>query len=119
MSNWNPKPLRPENKNPLFQMNEEWTVKKSLSPIEKQRLQDGTPHTAVRNQHMGPGKTPGIDGPDLYVGEVSKSSASPRKYLEPDDVVKSFLAKGAPGQDDADEDEEKSESMTKIVGPSD
>lgn len=47
MSNWNPKPLRPQPKNPLFPLVEGETIIKSETPIEVQRRKDGTPITRM------------------------------------------------------------------------
>jgi hypothetical protein len=105
MSNWNPKPLRPQDPNPLFKMGDDYTVRKSLSPIEKQRIQDGTPHTKTGRTRLKPGNVEPIDGPELYLHKsVKKEDAPPPP--DPDEVVKSFLAKG-PEAEPCEEDEKK------------
>jgi len=94
MSNWSPKPVRPEDPNPLFQMNEEYTVKKSLSPIEHQRLADGTPHTVPGPTRLHPGNVePVHESPELYLEQMEKSDP-PAPKLDADLIVKSFLEKG-------------------------
>lgn len=45
MEQWSPKPLRPFVNLPL---EPETVVIKGRTPIEKQRAQDGTPHTSMR-----------------------------------------------------------------------
>lgn len=103
MSNWNPKPLRPEDPNPLFGMNEEFTVKGEPSPVEKQRIADGTPHTKGGPTRLRPGLVAQDDsGPELYLGKsvnsISDTDDEPEahmdKSVDPDAVVKSFLSKG-------------------------
>ena len=88
MSNWNPKPLRPADPNPLFQMGDETYVVKGQSAIQRQRAADGTPHTKCRPS--------ALSAPDyaLYLedGKIQKSEPAPvAKALDPDLVVKSFL----------------------------
>lgn len=95
MSNWAPKPLRSQDPQPLFKQDDSFTVTKSssLTPLQRQRLQDGTPHTRGSQYRIEPGTAPQIGGPELYLGDVSKSQA-PEESIDADDIVKSFLSKG-------------------------
>lgn len=82
---------RPKDPNPIFQMSEPETVIKGQSPIERQRAEDGTPHTITGVPCDSP------KGPTLYLGtEVKKSVPVKRekevtKSLDPAAVVKAYL----------------------------
>lgn len=117
MSNWHPKPIRPQDPNPLFQKDEGFTVKKSadLSPIQQQRLQDGTQHTRGSQYRVPVGRLPQVGGPTLYLGEVEKSVKDEAPAVNPDDVVKGFLSKGLEIEIEEDDDEEETE---KAASPS-
>ncbi len=105
--NWHPKPRRPVDPNPLFTEGDSYTIRKSstLSPIERQRIQDGTPHTRGGRYSFQPGQIEPTDGPRLYIGgdAVEKSVQPTRPNV--DELVKSFLAKGVAA--DEEEDTEK------------
>lgn len=90
---WAPKPLRPEFQNELFPMVEAPTVVKSMTNIERQREQDGTPMTAVRPSRLQPPDMP------LYINKgslVEKYDERPKMpKQEPEDpmtTVKSYIA---------------------------
>lgn len=101
MSNWSPKPLRPEDPNPLFNINDETYVVKAQNAMEVQRSMDGSPHTKLRPSNISP------KGESLYIqGEPETVSKAVDPAWDPDAVVKSFLAKGSV-PDFAEEDEEK------------
>ena len=97
MSNWNPKPRRDKDPNPLFPVEEVPMVQKALSPIERQRANDGSPMTAVRPSAL---KAP---DPQLtlkkgsHAGNIKEGRHDPVKSdppitkVTPDDVVKAFL----------------------------
>ena len=96
--NWNPKPRRPTDPNPLFTMDESYEVQKSLTPIQRQRLEDGTPHTKCRPSALSAkdytlylGEEPVSKGADPREGQGVTNTDPP--LMDPDQVVKSFLAK--------------------------
>ena len=84
------KPAREPNTNGLFVMDEEMTiVKKGLTPIQRQRAIDGTPHTITGTMAIKP------DEPELYLEghRMSKSvKEDPKPAYDPDAVVKAYLA---------------------------
>lgn len=88
-----PKPLRGEDPNPLFKQNDGYTVRKSYSPIERQRMADGTQHSMHRPSAVEPKDY------DLYIGadKVSKSKKKEEdkslnvKDRDPDEVIKAFM----------------------------
>ena len=106
-NNWHPKPLRPKDPSPLFRQDDSFVVRPnaSLTPMQRQRIQDGTQHTRGSQHRILPTQAAQNSGPVLYLGgdDVSKSESCKEK-LDPDDVVKSFLAKGC---DPAEEDTAK------------
>lgn len=112
MSNWHPKPRRPQDPNPLFQEDTGFTITKSAdrTPLQKQRLEDGTPHTRGSQFRVPVGRLPQIGGPELYLEGVEKSQKDGPAPIDPDAVVKGFL-----GQDD-DEDTEKAAPKASTMG---
>lgn len=97
---WAPKPLRPAAENPLFEMVESPTVVKGLTPIQRQRLADGTPHT-VTGLPVGAPPDPVLALPPSMLKKgslVEKYDERPKQpKQDPEDpmtVVKSYLAKG-------------------------
>lgn len=86
-----PVPFRKSDSDPLFKVeNDGYTVRKSLSPIERQRAADGTPHTNSR-----PSAVEAKDY-DLYVTvEKSKKDKDDKslnaKKCDPDEIVKAFM----------------------------
>lgn len=88
-----PVPFRKNDPDPLFKVDDDgYTVRKSYSPIERQRMADGTPHTNTR-----PSAVEAKDY-DLYIGEdkVTKSKKKDDKSLnakkcDPDEVIKAFM----------------------------
>lgn len=119
---WAPKPLRPESDNPLFQLVESPTVVKGLSPMQRQRLADGTPHTVTAATALRPAD-PVLSLPDSLLSKgslVAKYDERPKQpKQDPEDpmtVVKAYLAfKGADAKDpDADSDE-KMQKVSKSV----
>lgn len=109
MSNWHPKPIRPHESNPIFVEDKSFTIKKSseLTPIQRQRMLDGTQHTRGSQYRIPVGSQPQVSGPMLYLGPpVEKSQTAGKTSLDPDAVVKSFLAKGYEPEE-AEEETEK------------
>ena len=99
-----PQPLRKKDPSPLFKEADDGYVVKAASPIERQRKADGSLHSMNRRSSVEPKDT-------LYIGEdkISKSSKSVSAQMEedvdPDDVIKAFMAKGQlPDADDEDEE---------------
>lgn len=89
MSYWAPETLRKSDPNGLFKMEEEFTVvKKSLTPIQAQRMLDGTPHTKGARSALRP------EGPTLHLEGLSKSVNADKKApaLDADEVLKAYLA---------------------------
>lgn len=97
MSNWNPKPLRPEDPNPLFKMVDEKPVIKSRTDMERQRDADGTPHTITGRTSLRP---PGVR---LFVQDDSVEKSTKKQSLnakenaeedavDPEKIVKAYLA---------------------------
>lgn len=94
-----PQPLRKSDSDPLFKEGDDGYVVKALSPIERQRKLDGTPHTSNRQSAFRPKDT------ELYIGEdkISKASlpdaksvsAQSERDIDPDEVVKAFMASGS------------------------
>lgn len=118
MPNWNPKPLRPAAENPLFTENQGYTITKSqsLSPMERQRLADGTPHTKTGRTGLRPPLVQRVgDEPELYLGksvnEDDKDADEVQKSLNPDLIVKSYL-----GQDGEDTEKGEGDSLGTKAG---
>ncbi len=114
MSNWHPKPLRPKDPNPLCTQDDSYVIKKSsdLTPIQRQRIQDGTPHTRGSQYRIQPTQATQITGPRLYIGDDVSKSISNDKESDPvppnaDEIVKSFLSKGHVAGHEEEEDTEK------------
>lgn len=109
MSNWHPKPLRPADPNPLFQMDTDaGYVVKSQTPIQRQRELDGTPHTKMRPSPLhAPDYALFLEDSKLNKSESAQPPVKTDPPLNPDMVVKSFMAKGV-----VDEDEESAEKGT-------
>lgn len=102
MSNWNPKPKRPQDPNPLFKMDErEEYVVKGLTPIERQRRADGTPHTTGNRTRLVPAESFYLEAEKL---DKSQPPAPKKPSLDPDAVVKSFLEKSRSGSAVEEED---------------
>jgi hypothetical protein len=112
-----PKPLRQSDPNTLFKEADDGYVVKGRTAIERQRDADGTGYSMTRPSSVEPKDY------SLYIGEdkVNKStksvSAQMEEDVDPDEVIKSYMEKGAPtaphlppvgksGNDD-DEDTEK------------
>lgn len=98
MSMWAPKPLRPDSENPLFEMVEAPVVVKGLSPIQRQRLADGSQHTITGPTALRPAD-PVLSLPETMVKKgslVEKYDERPKPIKQdPEDpmtVVKSYLA---------------------------
>lgn len=113
MSYWSPKPLRPQDPNPLFQESKDdtYTVK-GLSPIERQRRTDGTPYTVGGRTALRPEET-------FYLSDdkIDKAQPSaPAKTLDPDAVVKSFFEKAVPDEDAEDSEKGALADAGKQVG---
>jgi hypothetical protein len=99
---WSPKPLRPASANPIFEMVEPETVVKGLSPMQRQRLEDGTPITRQGPTALRPADPELVIRPDLAKGSYAatleskspKYGAPPRQDpQEPLGVIKSYLEK--------------------------
>lgn len=90
-----PRPLqRPASDNSLFALVEQEVVVRELSPIQRQRVEDGTPHTRTAFTALRPPE------PKLYLEGISKGvnsdgvkddRANPMPVTDPDAVVKAFL----------------------------
>lgn len=94
MDNWHPKPLRPASENPIFQEPEDTYVVKAMTPMQRQRYEDGSQHSKARPSRLGP---PGVS---LVLGEdkIDKSKSvnvdrddGDRDDVDPDEVVKNYL----------------------------
>jgi hypothetical protein len=117
---WAPKPLRPDATNPLFEMVEAPIVVKGLSPIQRQRLADGTPHTVTGPTALR-APDPALVLPETLVKKgslVEKYDERPKQpKQDPEDpmtVVKSYLA--FEGKDDPDSDsKEKMQRVHKSI----
>ena len=83
---YNPKPLRPEDPNPLFKFCNDYEFEKELTPIQRQRRVDGTQHTKTGLTKLNPGNVEPVTGPKLELNKAVK----PTK-IDPDAVVKAFL----------------------------
>lgn len=90
-----PVPFRKSDPDPLFKEDKDgYTVRKSYSPIERQRMADGTQHSMNRPSALAPKDY------DLYIGEdkVSKSKKKKEedkslnvKDRDPDEIIKAFM----------------------------
>ncbi len=117
---WAPKPNRPESANPLFEMVEAPIVVKGLTPIQRQRLADGTPHTVTGRTALRPAD-PELKLPESMVKKgslVEKYDERPKQpKQDPEDpmtVVKSYLA--FEGKSDPDFDsKEKMQRVHKSI----
>ena len=96
MSHWAPQPRMKADEHGLFKMDESVTVvNKGLTPIQRQRRLDGTPHTVTGYQCDKP------EDPVIYLGsdKISKSSLNADDHKEktsacdPDEVIKAYLNK--------------------------
>lgn len=115
---WSPKPLRPEIAGRgLFDIVEDPIIVKGLSPIQEQRLRDGTPHTRGGLPVGGPPDPVLSLKPSLMKSSlVAKYDERPQQpKMDPVDpmmVVKSYLAKS---DEVAEEDKkEMAKSMSKM-----
>lgn len=91
---WSPKPLRPTYNLPE---NEDYSVKTSLTPMERQRISDGTPITVSRPGDLKPAD------PKIYLGKGSlaenlppvayKTNTDPPQFCEHNfsELVKAYL----------------------------
>lgn len=80
---------RPIDPNPLFRMDDDPVVAKSLTPLQRQREKDGTPITTGNPTSLHPPDT------ELYLEGLTKSTEEPiekSEPLDPDAVVKAFMA---------------------------
>lgn len=99
---WSPKPIRPVADSPLFEWVEAPTVVKGLSPIQRQRLADGTPHTVTgRTCLRAPDPVLALPESMLNKGSlVEKYDERPKQPkqdpVDPMTVVKSYLAEKEP-----------------------
>jgi hypothetical protein len=97
---WAPKPLVTADPAGLFPVDDSYeVVKKGLTPMERQRRLDGTPHTKTGRTALRP------EGPTLYLGSERlskgvkdsadcadpKDRKNPKPALDADDVIKAFL----------------------------
>lgn len=90
-----PQPLKKSDSDPLFKEGDDGYIVKAVSPIERQRKLDGTPHTSSHPNGIEP------KGTELYIGEdkISKASLPDAKSvsaqmdndIDPDEVVKAFM----------------------------
>jgi hypothetical protein len=91
---WEPKPLRPMYNLPV---NEEYRIKKDLTPMERQRRSDGSPITVSRPYDLKPAD------PKIYLGKgslaeklppaTSQTNTDPPQFCEHSfsELVKSYL----------------------------
>lgn len=96
-SYWSPKPLRPAAINPLFQMVESETVVKGLSPIQRQRKEDGTPLTRGARTSLRPADPELTLRDDLVKGSIAEKFAKRPEQpkmdpVDPISVVKAYMA---------------------------
>lgn len=118
MTWWSPKPLRGvSHTNSLFQIVEPVTVVKGLSPIERQRKEDGTPITRQPPSALRPPDAVLSLKNDLinkgsmvarFENKFPKNSTPRQDPAEPLGVIKSYLAYKA--QECGDEDEKVSKA---------
>lgn len=96
---WNPKPMRPQSDNPLFVMVESELVVKGLSPMQRQRLADGTPMTVSGPTALRPADpTLVLKGSlveKLEEGGKGKHDEVVQDPVDPLGVIKSFLEQGS------------------------
>ena len=117
---WSPKPLRPTPENPLFKLTEPETVVKELSPIQRQRLADGTPHTITPVTSLRPADPALTIRPELVKGSlVEKYDERPKQpKQDPEDpsmVVKSYLAYKGGSDPDAESKQKMQEETRKSL----
>lgn len=101
-TSWAPKPMRPAADNTLFEMVEHPVVVKGLTPMQRQRLADGTPHTVTGRTALRPAD-PELKLPETMVKKgslVEKFDERPKQpKQDPEDpmtVVKSYLSQKNP-----------------------
>ncbi len=93
MSNWNPKPLRPEATDQLFPLVEGEPVIKHMNPMQQQRTQDGSQYTRHGVSSLVP------PGPKLRLDDFDKINKAQEEEvveeeeLDVDEVVKAFLGR--------------------------
>jgi len=99
--NWHPQPLQKSDPNGLFQVEDSVTVvKEVVTPMQRQRRLDGTPHTVGGRTALRP------EGPKLELNSLKKGlspdpeqggvlDTSPKMFttLNPDEVIKAYLEK--------------------------
>lgn len=98
---WSPRPLRPASANPIFEMVEPEPVIKGLSPMQRQRLEDGTPITRSGPTALRPADPMLVLRPELSKGSLAekleeknpKYGAPRQDPQEPLGVIKSYLEK--------------------------
>ena len=79
---------RPKDPNPLFKMEDEKVIVKSLSPLQRQREKDGTPITRGNPTSLLPPDT------ELYLEGLNKGSEENVEKAAPLDaeaVIKAYL----------------------------
>lgn len=96
---WSPKPTKVVPESPLFVWDDAPTIVKGLSPMERQRMEDGTHHTRTGPTNLRPAD------PELYISKgslVEKYDERPKlPKQDPQDpmfVVKSYLDHKAPDE---------------------
>lgn len=98
MTWWSPKPLRPAAKDPLFEVTESPVVVKGLNPWQRQRMEDGTPHTIPGPTSLRPADPSLFIRDDLAKGSLTEKlsrEAKPQVDPNPYEVLKAFLAQGS------------------------
>lgn len=84
---WAPKPLRPQSVSPLFDdSRDEGYVVKGMTDMQRQRTEDGTPHTTTGRTGIAPRGIALFVTPDAPQETVEKG-----QKLDPDEVIKAFL----------------------------
>jgi hypothetical protein len=116
MSNWHPKPLRPQDPNPLFDMDDESYVVKSMTPLQRQRAADGTLHSNKRRDGLAPPSVPNVDGETFYIQsdgaeEGVQKSRHPQESIDVRAVLKAFFEKGEKPYQDEEEEKGVAESI--------
>lgn len=117
---WNPKPLRPEPKDPLFKMEEAPTVVKALTPIQRQRQLDGTPVTVTGVLADRPADPRLTLDTKLNKGSlVEKMDERPKQPKQdpqdPISVVKSYMAFRKSKQEEANTMDKSLQNMAQAL----
>ena len=119
-----PQPLRKKDPSPLFKEADDGYVVKAASPIERQRKADGSLHSMNRRSSVEPKDALFIGEDKINKSKKSVSAQMEKDDIDPDDVIKAFMAKGAPtaprmppvGKSGNDDDEDEEKSMTSDKG---